>query len=109
MANIRTNGADGTQGRGAPPQTFTPNEMRTAMTIQAESNTEQVQIETGASVEAALKQLSDVGNIVAKGEEAKALRKELIQQLDKAGVSPTKIAAAAQVTRKMIYHNRENG
>lgn len=108
MANIRTpNGADGTQGRGIPPQAFTPNEMRSKMTAQAvaknETKTENPELDS------ILKELGEVGAVVAKGEAAKARRIELMKQADAHNVSPTKIAELAQTTRKMVYHNRDKG
>lgn len=102
-------GSDTTQGRGKPPQAFTPNETRTKMTIQIEQQTEQTEAEKDAAKADVLKQLSDIRDAVAKADAAKPLRDELIMKADALGVGPTKIAEAAGVTRRMIYVNRAKG
>lgn len=56
-----------------------------------------------------MKELGEVGDIVAKGEAAKDRRFELIKKADDLGASPTRIAEVAKTTRKMVYHNRLKG
>jgi hypothetical protein len=88
-----------------PPQAFTPNEMRSKMTIQAETKNETTT--ENAELADILKELGEVGDVVAKGEAAKARRIELMKLADARNVSPTKIAELAKTTRKMVYHNRD--
>jgi len=57
-------------------------------------------------LEAVMKELAEVGEQVAQGEAAKSRRIELMTRADELGESPTRIANAAQTTRKMVYHNR---
>lgn len=100
-------GPDGTQGRGVRPKPSHLMKEIHEMTTQVETKNEAAT--ENPELEAVMKELGEVGNTVAKGEAAKDRRFELIKKADALGASPTRIAEAAQTTRKMVYHNRTKG